>query len=401
MLSSQTITTVKATIPVLTEHGVALTRHFYTRMFRENPEVMPFFNPANQSAGRQQQALAAAIVAYAKNIENPEVLAGAVELISQKHASLMVKREHYPIVGANLIGAISEVLGEGATEDVLTAWGEAYGFLADLLASREEEIVEENAKRTGGWSGFRKFVVSGKRAESEVITSFYLSPEDGGELPSFLPGQYITLRLPTADGSTTMRNYSLSDVPGAPYFRISVKREAGLPGKRPAGHVSTTLHGRLNEGDVLDVGPPCGEFFLDVEHQSKPVVFLAGGVGVTPLFSMVQAELESDRTRDVTFIHACVDLKSQAFRNDLDVLGKAYDRLSVHHRYSETSGGAHLPKSSSGFVDIQLIDQLCEKSEATFYVCGPAGFMSAMTQTLSSAGVDAAQIRTEAFGPKE
>jgi nitric oxide dioxygenase len=113
MLSQRTIDIVKATAPVLEEHGETLTQHFYKRMFSHNPEVAPLFNPAHQRAGSQQKALAAAICAYAANIDNLEVLGGAVELIAQKHASLRILPEHYPIVGENLLSSIREVLGAG------------------------------------------------------------------------------------------------------------------------------------------------------------------------------------------------------------------------------------------------------------------------------------------------
>ncbi|EDY16604.1 Nitric oxide dioxygenase [Chthoniobacter flavus Ellin428] len=112
MLTDQTIATVKATAPILEQHGELLTRHFYKRMFEKNPEVGPLFNRTNQEKGSQQKALAAAICAYAANIDNLEVLGGAVELIAQKHASLQIQPEHYPIVGENLLASIREVLGE-------------------------------------------------------------------------------------------------------------------------------------------------------------------------------------------------------------------------------------------------------------------------------------------------
>src|SRR5690606_40184974 len=80
MLDEKTIQIVKSTAPVLQEHGVTLTRHFYKRTFKHNPEVAPFLNPAHQTAGNQQRALADAIAAYAANIDNLEVLGGADEL---------------------------------------------------------------------------------------------------------------------------------------------------------------------------------------------------------------------------------------------------------------------------------------------------------------------------------
>ena len=153
MLSDKTMAIVKSTAPILQEHGETLTRHFYQRMFTHNPEVAPFFNPANQTAGKQQRALAGAITAYAANIDNLEVLGGAVELIAQKHASLMIKPEHYPIVGQNLLASIQEVLGEGATDEIIGAWAEAYGFLADIMIGREKQIYNENARKPGRLGG--------------------------------------------------------------------------------------------------------------------------------------------------------------------------------------------------------------------------------------------------------
>ena len=184
MLDEKTIAIVKSTAPVLAEHGETLTRHFYKRMFTHNPEVAPFFNPANQTAGKQQRALAGAITAYAANIDNLEVLGSAVELIAQKHASLMIKPEHYPIVGENLLASIREVLGEAATDDIINAWAAAYGFLADILIGREKQIYDENAKKPGGWEGFKSFRVSRKEKEISNITSFYLVAADGAPLPS-------------------------------------------------------------------------------------------------------------------------------------------------------------------------------------------------------------------------
>ena len=140
MLNQETIRVVKSTAPILQEHGETLTKHFYKRMFKHNPEVAPFFNHSNQAEGTQQRALAGAIAAYAANIDNLEVLGGAVELIAQKHASLQIKPEHYPIVGENLLASIKEVLGDGATDEVIDAWGKAYGFLADIMIGREKQI---------------------------------------------------------------------------------------------------------------------------------------------------------------------------------------------------------------------------------------------------------------------
>jgi hemoglobin-like flavoprotein len=112
MLTDKTISIVKATAPILEEHGEALTRHFYKRMFAMHPEVAPFFNRTNQHTGTQQKALAAAICAYAANIDNLEVLGGAAELIAQKHASLQISRSIIP----SLAKTCSLQSGKGETE---------------------------------------------------------------------------------------------------------------------------------------------------------------------------------------------------------------------------------------------------------------------------------------------
>ncbi len=250
MLSQKTIEIVKSTIPFLKENKIALTSYFYKRMFEHNPEVKPLFNVSNQADGRQQQALAGAIVAFAENIDQPEALANTVEIISNKHASLMIQEDHYPIVGENLIASIKELMNLEPESEILTAWTQAYGFLAGILMDREAEIYMSNSDKTGGWKGFRKFKVVKRVKESSLVTSFHLEPEDGGAIADYLPGQYLTVRVPTPDGQTTMRNYSLSDHSSKTHYRISVKHEQGRNGSVPAGYVSSYLHTLVEEGGV-------------------------------------------------------------------------------------------------------------------------------------------------------
>lgn len=399
MLEEKTIQIVKSTAPVLQEHGEALTRHFYKRMFEHNPEVAPYFNPTNQSAGKQQRALAGAITAYAANIDNLEVLGGAVELIAQKHASLMIKPEHYPIVGANLLASIREVLGEAATDEIIDAWAKAYGFLADILINREKQIYEENAKKEGGWEGFKAFRVIRKEAESSIITSFCLSAADGAPLPSFQPGQYITVRATTPDGSTTMRNYSLSDKPGQDWLRISVKREVPPEAHTPAGYVSNLLHDRIEVGDTIDIGPPCGEFFLDLsETHVRPLVLLAAGVGITPIMSILLSALEHMPGREIVVVHAALNENVQAFRKTLDNLAAAHPSLHVYHRYSDP--GLRSGNASSGFVTAEYLEGLLPSREADYFFCGPHAFMVSLYHDLLKWGIPASQVHFEFFGPR-
>lgn len=404
MLSEKTISIVKSTAPILEQHGEALTRLFYKRMFSKNPEVAPFFNRTNQHAGTQQKALAAAICAYAANIDNLEVLGSAVELIAQKHASLQIKAEHYPIVGENLLASIRELLGEAATDDIINAWGEAYGFLANILIGREREIYHQHEARPNGWSGFKRFQVVRKEIESDVITSFYLQPEEGGGVPDFKPGQYITLRLPSPDGQTTMRNYSLSDKPGRPWFRISVKREDGGNAATPDGFVSTYLHRDVQVGHALEVGPPCGEFFLDVtEQHPRPLVLLSAGVGITPVLSMLLSALEAMPGRPIYFIHAALNGDTHAFRDKIAKLAGVHSNLTVHYRYSEPTAMDRAQRrcDSEGFVDGPLIESLIPARDADYYFCGPKPFMVNIYHQLLEWGIPGTQVHLEFFGPKQ
>ena len=90
-----------------------------------------------KSTGSQSKALTATVIAYTRNIDDLGVLVSRIERITQKHCGLNMLPEHYHFVAESLLGAIKEVLGEAATEEVLVTWGEAYWFLADVLMARE------------------------------------------------------------------------------------------------------------------------------------------------------------------------------------------------------------------------------------------------------------------------
>jgi nitric oxide dioxygenase len=137
-LSPQTIAIVKATAPVLVQHGVAITTRMYERLFVD-AEIKDLFDQAAQASGEQPRRLAAAIVAFAQNVDNLPALDAAVERMASRHVETKVKPEHYPKVAEALLPAIRDVLGDAATDEVLNAWGEAYWFLADVLIKREAQ----------------------------------------------------------------------------------------------------------------------------------------------------------------------------------------------------------------------------------------------------------------------
>ncbi|HWT35511.1 MAG TPA: NO-inducible flavohemoprotein [Paraburkholderia sp.] len=388
MLSAEHRAIVKATVPLLESGGEALTTHFYKTMLSEYPSVRPLFNQAHQQSGDQPRALANAVLMYARHIEQLEQLGGLVSQIVNKHVALNILPEHYPIVGTCLLRAIREVLGpEIATDAVIEAWGAAYGQLADLLIGLEEKVYVEKETSKGGWRGTRPFTVARKVKESDEITSFYLSPADGGDLLEFQPGQYIGLRL-IVDGEEIRRNYSLSAAANGREYRISVKRE-------PHGKGSNHLHDSVNEGDTLDLFAPSGDFTL--EHNDKPLVLISGGVGITPTLAMLNAALQT--SRPIHFIHATRHGGVHAFREFIDELAARHPQLKRFYVYEKPrqQDEAH---HAEGFIDEdRLIEWMPATRDVDVYFLGPKPFMKAVKRHLKAIGVPEKQSRFEFFGP--
>ncbi|HEV7280856.1 MAG TPA: NO-inducible flavohemoprotein [Pirellulaceae bacterium] len=410
MISPRTIEIIQSVAPAVAANAETLTRKFYQRMFEENPEVLAYFNPAHQHSGGQQRALAGAIVAYFSHIDNPQVLGPAIEIIAQKHCSLGIQPEHYPIVGKHLLAAVKDLFGDAATDEVVGAIAEAYGFLAKVCIDREAEIYKQQREAPGGWNGYRKFRVDRKVRESEVVTSLYLKPADGGQLPTFQAGQYLTVRVDHPATPTSPRNYSLSDEPGVGHYRISVKRESRLAETAPDGLISNYLHDVVQPGDTLEIGPPCGEFFLQPEHVGaaspdggRPVVFLAGGIGITPLLSMAKSLVRQGHTAPVLFVQAARNCRVQAFGSELEALQKQAPNFETHVVYDEptdddlTQGRCR----SGGRIDEEFLKTHTPYETAAYYFCGPPSFMRCIYASLKNLGVDDDRIRFEFFGPRQ
>lgn len=404
MLSRETINIVQATAPVVAEHAEAITRRFYTLMFAENPEVLAYFNPAHQHSGGQQRALAGAICAYAANIDDLSALGLAIELIAQKHCSLGIQAEHYAIVGEHLLSAIKEVLGEAATEEVLAAWEEAYGVLAKTFIDREGEIYESQRSTPGSWNGYRSFRVQCKLRENDHIASLYLTPVDDGPLPRYQAGQYITVNVEHPRLPASLRNYSLSDRPGTGYFRISVKRETGSGADSPAGIVSHVLHDGVQEGDVLQIGPPCGDFMLSpTALSSRRIVLIAGGIGVTPLLAMLKELAHSRWSSPVYFIHAVRNSVWRVFEKEIREATAGLPNFHCHARFDAPLAGdvARGCCDSIGVVDLPFLQELLPDNDAEFFFCGPQPMMAAVHLALKEWGVPDARLHFEFFGPKQ
>jgi ferredoxin-NADP reductase len=251
---------------------------------------------------------------------------------------------------------------------------------------------ETGGERPAAWRGSRLFRVRRKEMESEEIASFYLVPGDGGGVAAHRPGQHVCLRM-QIDGREVRRNYSLSDDGQGRHYRISVKRE-------PDGLGSGHLHDWVGVGDMLELFPPAGDFVLD--HGTKPLVLLSGGVGITPMLAMLHAALASGRP--VFFVHAARHTGVHAFRACIEAVAARHPQVhcfSCYERHAAAGGAAAAP-TVVGLLGFEHLEAwLPPDRDLEAYVVGPLPFMRAMRRHLVRLGVPASQTHHEFFGPTE
>lgn len=395
-LSRQTIDLVKQSVPALASHGSEITKCMYERLFRDE-HIKNLFNHANQGEnGSQVQALAAAILAYAQNIENLSVLTPVIERIAHKHIGYDILPEHYPFVANALLAAISDILGKAATPALLEAWGEAYWFLADLLKEREATLRGSIEAQSGGWIGWRAFTIVDKIKESDAVTSFILRPNDGEPVLRHRPGQFLTFRFKLANGQSVKRNYSISCGPNDEFYRISVKREPNGQGG------SIYLHDHAAVGTILEVTPPAGDFFLP-DEPSRPIVLLSGGVGLTPMVSMLEAIASDYPDLDTHFIHGAMNSSTHAMDRHVRTLASRHGRVAVKTFYSDPSIGDAVGFSHDheGMITIDWLHANTPFTSSDFYLCGPKPFLRSLVGGLIRAGVSSERIHYEFFGPAD
>ncbi|EHO11375.1 NO-inducible flavohemoprotein [Myroides odoratimimus] len=398
MLTGEQKQLILATVPLLREKGLELTKHFYLRMFEYHPELKNVFNMGNQRAGKQQMALAMAVLGYAENISQPERLMPVVDLIGHKHASLSIQPEQYEIVGTHLLASIKEVLGEAATEDIVQAWAVAYQQLADIMIGHEHKIYQAKENEANNWIGWKTFTVKSKVVESGEITSFYLVPADGSAVVQHQPGQYISIKVFLERiGLEQIRQYSISCAPNNEYYRISIKRELGREIDMN-GMISNHLHDHINEGDTVEISSPSGNFVLQENQRDK--VFISGGIGQTPLLSMLEAlELSGVVNHNIVWIHGCRNQEVQAFRNKLSYITNNCSQVKPIFFYDSLDQVAEDIETYQGIVDLSTIKGYEFTNEADYYLCGPHPFLEKQLRDLKALNISADQIFYEEFTP--
>ena len=387
MASPKTLEIVKATVPVLEEHGTAITTVFYQNMFDEHPELLDIFNETNQKLGRQQTALAMTVLAAAKHLENLATLLPQVTQISHKHRALQILPEHYPIVGHHLIGAIKEVLGEAANDDIIDAWTEAYDEIADVFIQLEKTMYEQEM-----WEGFAPFKITEKVEAATDIAAFTVVPaNDDIDLSklSLSAGQYITVKADPEDSDhLALRHYSLYSATSDKGIQFAVRRDNR---NEHYGLVSNHLHDHLDVGDTILLSAPAGDFELNqdlIQQNDIPLVLVSAGVGVTPILSMLEAQVTANPKRPIVWVYACQNKEHHAFDSKVNELLAAADNVEKHIFYFE----------SGQILDEAWLANL--PKPADIYVCGSMMFMESIIDGLMALDHGVDSVHYEPFGPK-
>ena len=253
--------------------------------------------------------------------------------------------------------------------------------------------------------GFRTLIVDRIERESDHISSFYLLPEDGKELPHYMPGQFLPIRLDIpGEPKPLNRTYSLSDRPGRDYYRLTIKREPPPKDRpdAPPGRSSNYFHDTLKPGSKVRVRSPRGKFYLDPK-RSSPVALISAGVGLTPMISMLNTIVETGADRTVRFVHGARNGAEHAMGAHVRRLAEENDSVHCHVRYSSPAPEDVIGRDydAKGRVDAALLKQLCPEDGVDYYLCGPPPFLKSIFTGLLALGVAEDRIHYEFFGPAE
>lgn len=273
----------------------------------------------------------------------------------------------------------------------------------------QEDGISPNSLMTGSWgqaserlsvarlaSSWRPFRVARIVEESRVIRSFHLEPDDGLGTLAHDPGQHVAIRLLTPGrAEPVQRTYTISNAPSDGGYRISVKRD---------GVVSNFLHDQIAVGDRIELRAPSGNFTINA-GDDRPAVFLAAGVGITPILAMVRhLVFEGIRKRYVRpawLFYAARTLSERAFDAEIgELVGRAGGALKVVRVLDDPEGAERgRDYESAGRIDLDLLRSHMPFDGYDFYMCGPPPFMQSLYDQLRLVGVPDGHIHAEAFGP--
>lgn len=247
-----------------------------------------------------------------------------------------------------------------------------------------------NPVNTQTWTNGRHLVRCCKVIqETHDVRTFCFSME-GPVLFFFKPGQFVTLEL-EMDGQPVMRSYTISSAPSIPYsFSITVKRV-------PGGAVSNWLHDTLQEGALIAVHGPVGQFNC-IDHPAKKVLFLSGGVGITPVMSMARWFFDTNSEVDMVFAHSARTPADIIYRTELDYMSTRIDNFKLHLICERTAIG-QVWSGYRGYLTRAMLELIApDFLEREVFCCGPTPYMRAVRHLLEQAGYDLSRYHEESFG---
>ncbi|MCP4286672.1 MAG: 2Fe-2S iron-sulfur cluster binding domain-containing protein [Gammaproteobacteria bacterium] len=275
--------------------------------------------------------------------------------------------------------------------------------------SQVADTAKEFATTEPAWDGFREFLVKRRVIEDDArsVCSFYLVPADGMPLPVFKSGQFLTFKLQLEDPlrhepKTVVRCYSLSDRPNPDYYRVSIKRALppAEPPDIPAGLSSSFFHDQVQEGTRLLVKAPSGHFHL-MADDPLPIVLVGGGIGITPMLSILNTVMSSGTSREVWLYYGVCNGAEHVMKKHLESLRKAHPNFHLYVCYSSPAEGdvEGVDYHHRGRIDLQLLRSTLKLMRYQFYVCGPRQMMETLVPALEGWGVATDDIYYESFGP--
>jgi nitric oxide dioxygenase len=400
MLSDTSSPVIEATLPVVGEHIEEIAKRFYKHMFEARPDLLDgLFNRGNQADGRQQQALAGSIAAFAGFLVNkPDQLPDhLLSRIAHKHVSLGLSPDQYQVVHDHLMWAIVDVLGDAVTPEVAAAWDEVYWLMANMLINKERGLY--NAVHLSPETIWRTWRVTRRIQETDDVVTFIVERTDERDVKPSLPGQYVTIKMAMHDGVHQPRQYSLTRADDGHHRQFAVKRVHGLP--TPDGEMSNFLHDEVQVGDEVVLSVPFGDVVL--EYTDRPVVLASAGIGITPMAGMLSHLVKSGSRRQVMLLHADDTAESFPLRAQVtEDLAKLPDAtlstwfLEPAAPGTGGTGGAGGVPEFEGFMDVNAVDL---PDDAEYYLCGPLPFLKSVRSALIAKGVPAKDIQYEVFGP--
>ncbi|MFD9006682.1 MOSC domain-containing protein [Streptomyces sp. NPDC059582] len=239
-----------------------------------------------------------------------------------------------------------------------------------------------------GWPGFRPMRIARIVPEAPGISSVYLDTTDGTPLPEARPGQYLSIRLTTGGSAPAVRTYSLSAMPAADTYRISVKHE-------PHGQVSGYIHASLRPGDLVDIASPRGTFVL--EQGTSPVVLVSAGIGATPVLAMLHRLAAVRDPRPVWWVHIAHDRAHHAFADEAHALLSQLPEAHEHIYYSRGTPRPDEAHVTEGRPTALSLTDMGIPTDADAYLCGPVAFMDDFGGFLRDHGLRPERIHAEQF----